>query len=151
MKYDDAKWHFESTPEGDKDTRWNQAAAHIGVYLRCCFAQGWIGEQHAEDDAARLAAREVIAGIRTGTDFLITYSDCRLLDDDLSEEGNAFTAYYYDKEYTADIEPFIKGELLNVSEAQYDYLKIKAVFDKRYAEWVAQGRPAKAKAWWRFW
>ena len=37
------------------------------------------------------------------------------------------------------------------TEADYDYPKYKAIFDQRYADWVAKGRPARQKSWWKFW
>ena len=152
MKYDDASWHFASTPEGADDERWKVAAAHIGAYMKCCLLRGWAGEIHTTDETSAEAVAAVRSGAMSGTEFCITYCDCKFTDEDLTEEGNAFTAYYYEGAYLDDAEQVIDGQLLASSEESYDGERLQTIFDQRYSEWVSTGRPAKKtkKAWWKF-
>ena len=153
MKYDDASWHFDSTQKITDEERWNIASAHIAVYLRCCFAQGWLGELHLEDESSRLDAQKVLTASMTATEFFITHCDCKFTDEDLNREGNAFTMYYFNRHYPEDLEnkECINGELLSSTEDKYNYPKIKEIFDQRYAKWLSKEKSATKKPKWKFW
>jgi hypothetical protein len=150
MKYDDASWHYDSTPEGSEDERWNVASAHIGVYLKWCLLKGWAGELHTGDSFSAAALNKVRSAEMTGTKFFITQCDCKFTDEDLVDEGNAFTGYYYEGDFVSDIESLEKGKLLSSPEEDFNFRELSAIFDRRYEEWVSNGRPAKKKtSWWR--
>lgn len=153
MKFDDASWHYDSTPKGSEEKRWDVAAAHIGIYLKWCLLKGWAGELHTEDETSAEAVEAVKTGTMTGTKFLIEQCDCKLTNEDLSDEGLAFTSYYYDDLYPHDAEPLIDGKMLSSPEEKYDFARLSAVIDKRYADWLSAGRPAKMakKPWWKLW
>ena len=165
MKYDDASWHIESTPDGPEDERWDAAAAHIAVYLRWCLLKGWAGELHTSDADSVDSIKAVLAGTMRATEFLSTHCDSKLMDEDLNDEGNAFTAFYYDSGYADDLEHLSGGGVLSLPEESYDLSRFQEVLDKRYAEWVAAGRPAEKparpqdpseprkpkKPWWKMW
>ena len=150
MKYDDASWHYESTPEGPEEERWNVAAAHIGVYLKWCLLKGWAGELHTDDEFGTAALEKVRSAEMTGTEFFISHCDCKFTDEDLVEEGNDFTTYYYEGDFASDVESLENGKLLSSPEGDFDYSRLSELFDRRYEEWVSSGRPtAKKKPWWK--
>jgi hypothetical protein len=151
MKYDDASWHYESTQEGPEDERWNVAAAHIGVYLKWCLLRGWAGELHTCDDFGTAGLKKVQSAEMTGTEFFISHCDCKFTDEDLDDEGNAFTAYYYEGDFVSDLESIEEGKVLSSPEGNFDFNRLSELFNRRYEEWVSSGRPAtKKKPWWRF-
>jgi hypothetical protein len=159
MKYDDAEWHFDSTPLGPDDARWAVASAHIGTYLKWCVEKGWAGEIHTEGEPGKDAVDSLKDGTITGSDFLVRECDCQFTDEDLVTEGNLFTAYYYDK-YAEDLQSIVGIALLTAPESEYDFPKLCRLLDQRYDEWVAQGRPEKSKQeraekstkpWWKLW
>ena len=79
--------------------------------------------------------------VSTGTEFLIENCDCRLTDEDLNEEGNAFTAYYYEHFYYEDLEN-IYGDVSH-EESAYDFDTLNKKLTARYQEWLANKRPKK--------
>ncbi|MCB9913350.1 MAG: hypothetical protein H7A46_22765 [Verrucomicrobiales bacterium] len=153
MKYDDASWHFESTPEGSEDERWKAAAAHIGVYLKWCLVRGWASPLLLEGDEDAARVEQVRSGSLTGTAFLNDWCDSKFIDDLLVDEANAFTAYYYNGDYISDVELLVRGKLLSAAEEAYDFPRLQKVMDTRYDEWVSLGRPSKKpkKPWWKIW
>ena len=78
MKYDDATWHYDNTSQIGQPNEY--AATHIGLFLKWCILKGWAGDLHTEEDADELES--VIDGTMSGTDFLTTYCDCQLADED---------------------------------------------------------------------
>jgi len=139
MKYDDASWHFDSTPEfEEEDERWVIAAAHIGVYLKWCLLQGWAGQLHTEEESDRAIVEQVKSGDMTGAEFLIQQCDCKFTDEDLNDEGNAFTAFYYADIYPEDLESVARDSILSAPESEYDFPALSEIIDRQYAEWFAE-------------
>jgi|GEM_PF-2553458 hypothetical protein len=138
MKYDDASWHYDSTPEFEDDERWAVAAAHIGVYLKWCLLQGWAGELHTEDEADQNMVEQVISGNMTGAEFLIQQCDCQFTNEELNDEGNAFTSYYFADHYPEDLESVAREQILSAPESEYDFDALREIFDRQYGEWLAE-------------
>jgi len=138
MKYDDASWHYDSTPEFEDEERWAVAAAHIGVYLKWCLIQGWAGELHTKDEADQAIVEQVQAGNMTGADFLMQQCDGKFTNEDLNDEGNAFTAYYYADIYPEDLESVARDAILSAPESEYDFPALSEIIDRQYAEWFAE-------------
>jgi hypothetical protein len=91
MKYDDASWHYGGDfPVGLPP---EAGATHIAMFLGWAVLNGLAGEYHTADaayDLARLHRREV-----TPTQWFLQACDEKFTDEDLSDEGNSFSASYY--------------------------------------------------------
>ena len=99
MKYDDASWHYGGNFPPDLTPA--AGATHIAMFVAWCLLNGLAGEIHIEDfpDALeRLKNRKITPG-----SWFISSCDEKFTDEDLNEEGNAFTVYYY----AADDAPYL--------------------------------------------
>lgn len=134
--YDKAEYHADGDfPEG-LDER--QAFVHTGLYLGWIIERGLHSQQFARDFGdlvRRFRAREL-----TGPQV---YEACDgvLLDEMLSDEGNAFTAAYFDFEggdFLGDYEETLGGNLgslYEVEDSWSNYEKLRAVLDRRFEDW----------------
>ena len=95
-KYDDVGWHFgaKGFPAGATE---EYAGAHIGIFLRWCFARGWVGEIHRLDPVSQADVHSVVSGEMTGSEFLFKHCDGKLTSEDLSAAGNRFASKKYDR------------------------------------------------------
>jgi hypothetical protein len=158
MKYDDASWHYEG--DFPEDLPESAGATHAGMFLAWSLLNGLGNESFMADipeDLTRLKERKITPGA-----FLAEVCDEKLVDEELSDEGNAFAAAYYDgsSDFAVDYEATVTTGLPTIyhaedSWANYDLLK--PVFDRRYREWKdkpasppAPEPPAK-KPWWKPW
>ena len=131
MKYDDASWHYGGDfPEGQPE---EHGGTHIALFLKWCFARGWVGSLHMEEEPDAIGA--VVSGKMSATDFLFKYCDGKFIDEDLNEVGNCFTARYYgDDGLYLDDYAEVFGDLMYVApEAAHDYQKFSTMLDDRYA------------------
>lgn len=153
MKYDDASWHYDSTPEGPDDQRWEAASAHIGVYLKWCILRGWAGDVHTGDEFGQKALRGVKSGEISGTKFLIDQCDCKFTDDDLTDEGNHFTSYYMEAGFIDDVSSIVGDQLMSVPESEYNFEALSRMFEKRHKSWASGDlmEEQAPKPWWKFW
>jgi hypothetical protein len=144
MKYDDASWHYGGEfPDGSPE---EYGGTHIALFLRWCFVKGWAGELHLEEEPE--AVQKVIDGEMSATDFLFNYSDGKLIDVSLSDEGNAFAQRYYGDEgfYLADYAEHF-GELMYVaSEAEHDFAKFSAMVNARVGIDILTEADARSQA-----
>src|SRR5262245_35631219 len=120
--YDKAKYHDETVQEyGLSD---EHAANHTVVFLRWLIERRMISEAFEKEDES------ILGQFRAGAISIhkvYEWWDCCLLDDMLSEEGNAFAMHYFDFEpgaYIADYMRALKGGLpsefhIDYSEANY--------------------------------
>ena len=132
-------WHYGGDfPEGLPT---ENGGTHIGMYLAWVINNDLIGEMHLEDASESILAvknRQI-----TGRDFLIQECDEKFWNDDLNEEGLAFTNYYYSddsgmKLYIQDYEQILSNEVEStyyVEGTWNNYDKIARVIDIRYKEW----------------
>lgn len=129
MKYDDASWHYGGTfPEGQPE---EHGGTHIAIFLKWCFAKGWAGALHMQEEPDAVAS--VVSGEMSGTAFLFKYCDGKFIDEDLNEEGNAFAAQYYGSDglYLDDYAE-VFGDLMYVApEEAHDYSKLSNMLNAR--------------------
>ncbi len=137
MKYDDAEYFFLNFENDDLP---NEAGAtHIGMFMAWLILHDLISEDIQEDAAEAIA--QVKAREMTGKDFVVDICDCKLLDDELSEEGNEFAAWYYETLYFQDYcQVFeITGDtavaFCSVEDHWQNFDKLAPVLDKRFDEW----------------
>jgi hypothetical protein len=140
---DRADWH--SGGEFPADLPPENGGTHIGMFLAWIIHNGLQGEFHDEESPEELEA--VRDRMLTGREFLFRACDGKFWDEDLSEEGNAFTASYYQGEggkgygaYIQDYERVLAVDLprtYHVEDTWANYDEIAAVISERYAAWRA--------------
>lgn len=144
MKYDDAEYAFLNF-ETDLDT--DAGYTYIGQYLAWAILTG-LGNTHPQRGAAWLDSHAALRERRTTPgEVLATFCDGKLTDDDLNEEGNAFTRVYYEKHYYADYETTMTplmadtghptDDFCSVPDTWESYALLAPVLDRRYADWKA--------------
>lgn len=136
MKYYDASWHYGgSFPE---DQPIENGGTHIALFLKWCFAKGWAGQLHAEEEPE--AVQAVVKGERSATEFFFKYCDGKFVDEDLNDEGTNFAIKYYGDNglYFEDYaENF--GELMYLApESLQDFKKFSAMLNARFASGVLE-------------
>jgi hypothetical protein len=142
MKYDDASWHYGGNfPAGQPE---EHGGTHIALFMKWCFAKGWAGSLHMEEEPEAIAA--VVRESMSATDFLFKYCDGKFTNEDLTEEGNAFAAQYYgdDGLYLDDYaEAF--GDLMYVApESAHNYAQFAAMLDARLSSGVLKKSQLKS-------
>jgi hypothetical protein len=141
VKYDDASWHYgaENFP---KELPQSAGAIHTGMFVAWAMLSGFAGEQHIDESQElikRLEGRTI-----TPAEFFLEACDGKFTDEDMNEEGNAFTAAYFDFEtgsYLGDYEEVLAAEvptLYDVPDTWESYDRLKPVLDRRLSEWRAR-------------
>lgn len=140
MKYDDAEFYFLNFETDDLP---NEAGAtHIGMFIAWLIRHDLVSENLQANAAAEL--EQVKSKKMTGREFLVDLCDCKLLDDDLSEDGNAFASWYYEANYLDDYAQVFKvcGETMvefcSVADTWKNYDQLSPVLAKRFNEWQSQ-------------
>ena len=88
VKFDDAKWHYGSTPDNLPDAeRWKLAATHIGLFARWLVRRNWLTMDIDESDPIfaefKHNAEAVGRGLMSGTELLGQYFDYKLCSTDI--------------------------------------------------------------------
>lgn len=143
MKYDDASWHYGG--EFPADLPDEAGATHTGMYVAWALLSGLAGNIHVTDypeDIQRLQERSVTPGA-----FFLSACDGKFTNEDLTDEGNAFTSGYFDFEkgqYLADYDatfgtnlPEGPNSLYYVTDSWDNFDKLRPVLDMRLLEWRA--------------
>lgn len=134
MAIDRADWHYGGDfPEDLPD---ENGGTHIGIYLAWIINNNLQGE--FLDEELPEALEEVRNRKITGRDFLINYHDEKFWEEDLSDEGLAFTEDYYSGEYNSDYEKTLAENLpsvYHVEDTWENYDKIAPIIDRRFNEW----------------
>ncbi|MGQ0800181.1 MAG: tetratricopeptide repeat protein [Pseudomarimonas sp.] len=144
MKHDDAEYAFlEFETELDN----NAANTHIGMYLAWAVLNRLVPESKWEGSTWDVALNEVRERRKTGGEFLSDQCDCKLMSDDLNEEGNAFTLSYYGRQFVADYEAVFAqqipdtghptDDLCCVPDTWENFDLLRPLLDRRFAEWKA--------------
>jgi hypothetical protein len=135
--YDQAKWHYEAE-DFPKDILPEQAYVHTGMFI------GWILDNdlysaelgQSANDAIRLFKQRSI----TGSDFYREVLYGTFTSDELSDEGDAFTAYYFNMLTGAYYQEFL-DLVIDPGHSEYEcpdtienYDKLKIRIDNRYEE-----------------
>lgn len=137
MKYDDASWHYGGDFPADLPDE--AGGTHTGLYLAWALLSGLAGEIHQSDFAAELEAlknRRISPGA-----YFLNICDGKFTDEDLSDEGNAFTQFYFDFQkgkYLLDYEEaFLDGlpSLYHVIDSWENFDKIRPILDQRFQHW----------------
>jgi len=140
MAIDRMDWHADG--EYPEDLPEENAGTHIGMYLAWIINNNLVGELHLEEDANELQA--VQERRMTGREFLIRLCDSKFWNEDLSEEGLAFTEQYYGAEsdgYFADYEQALAQHLpsiYHVEDNWHNYDLIAPLITNAYEYWKTQ-------------
>ena len=141
MKYDDASWHYGG--DFPRDLPIEAGATHIGMFVAWALISGLAGELHTEDfpdELEALRTRSVTPGA-----FFLEHCDGKFTDEDLSDQGNAFAAAYFNLEsgdYLADYENVLGGSLpslYHVQDTWQNFDLLKPTLDTRFTEWSNTG------------
>lgn len=140
MAIDRVDWHY--TAEYPNDLAEENSGTHIGMYLAWIINYNLVGELHLEEDAEELQA--VRERTMTGKDFLIKLCDTKFWDEDLNEEGLAFTEHYYHDDHHGYFNDYVQTlatslpSLYNVADSWQNYDLIAPVITKAYQRWKAK-------------
>jgi hypothetical protein len=152
---DRADWHYGG--DFPKELPIENGGTHIGMYINWVIDKDLIGELHLED--SKQGIEDVKGRKLTGRDFLFDYCDEKFWEDDLNEEGLAFTKYYYQNpndpedaygKYIEDYERILGSEfesLYEIPNSWENYEKIAQQIDTVYEKWKNRGN----KKPWQFW
>jgi len=137
MKYDDASWHYGG--DFPKDLPDEAGGTHTGMFVAWAMISGLGGELHVTEcpqDLALLTDRGETPG-----SFFLRVCDGKFTNEDLNDEGNAFTGEYFDFEkgsYAADYEQTLGADfetLYHVPDTWENFDRLAPVLDRRLAEW----------------
>lgn len=150
MKYDDASWHYRG--DFPEDSPEEYGGTHIALFLKWCFAQGWAGELHLQEEPED--TQRVIGGQLSATEFFFKYCDGKLTDEDFNAEGNAFAEKYYGDEglYLADYSKEFGDLMYIASEKEHDFNKFHTMLETRLkSEILTESQAKSGKPRWKFW
>ena len=140
--YDKAKYHRESVELAGLDEV--QAEVHTAFFL------GWLIDNDLVSDEMRSECPDLLAEYKLRKKTAIDvygFWDCCLVDDMLSDDGNAFAQSYFDfarGQYLADYADTLLNELPSEFHVPYtweNYAIIGERIDRRYAEWRKSQKP----------
>ncbi len=149
MKYDDASWHSGGEfPEGSPE---EYGGTHIALFLRWCFAKGWAGELHLQEEPGD--TDRVGQGTLRATDFFYKYCDGKLTNEDLNAEGNAFAEQYYGRDglYLDDYAQHFSQLMYVAPEEAHDFEAFSSLLESRYQTGILTTGQLSTKPWWKFW
>lgn len=145
--YDKAKYHYETIEQHGLSGE--HATNHTVMFLR------WLIERRMMSEFFETESEGPPWQFGPGAMSIhqvYNWWDCCLVDDMLSEEGNAFALHYFDFEHGRYIHDYIEtlqGSLpseFHVVYTEDNYQKMRQIIDRRYAEW----KTPKKKGWWPF-
>jgi hypothetical protein len=144
--YDKAKYHDETIDQYGLSEE--HAANHTVVFLR------WLIERQLMSEFFEKEAVEILKRFRSGEATIhqvYSWWDRCLVDDMLSEEGNAFAMHYFEfgsgrylRDYAATLQRGLPSEF-HIDFTESNYAAMKRVMDRRYEEWKKPKR-----RWWPF-
>ena len=139
--YDKAKYHDETIDELGLPEE--HAANHTAFFLR------WLIEHSLVSAFFESESAQILSAFRAGQASIhavYDWWDRCLIDDMLSDEGNAFAQAYFDferGEYLKDYARVLQRDLpseFHVPYTEANYQTLRAVIDSRYAAWKAAAR-----------
>jgi hypothetical protein len=135
--YDKAKWHRDG--DYPEDLAPDQAFVHAGMFL------GWLIDHDLVSDELREQLGEQLEDFKrrklTGPEVYAACDGC-LVDDMLSDAGNAFAKEYFALErspFLSDYEELLGAELPSLYHVANDwknYERLKVRIDERFQEWL---------------
>jgi len=135
VKYDDASWHTGGLFPADLPPE--AGATHIGMFVAWCALHDLAGDIHA-DALAPLQSRALTPGR-----WFLQACDGKFTDDDVNDDGNDFTAAYFEAEdmtYVADYQDTLAldlDSLYRVPDTWASYDALAPVIAARFAAWQA--------------
>lgn len=140
MKYDDAEFYFLNFESDDLP---NEAGAtHIGMFMAWMIRHDLVSEDLQASASTEL---ELVKSKKiTGREFLVDLCDCKLMAEDLSEDGNTFASWYYESNYLDDYAQVFKVrgettmEFCSVADTWENYNQLAPVLAKRFTQWQSQ-------------
>lgn len=144
--YDKAKYHYHTIEEHDLPEE--HACNHTVVILRWLIENRLMSDEFEHEESERLArfrARQISAH-----DIYDAWDRC-LVDDMLSDPGNAFAMHYFDfakgryiHDYIAALQRGLPTEF-HIKFTEDGYQTMKAIIDRAYSAWKHPKKP------WQFW
>ncbi len=137
MAIDRIDWHGESAEQAGFPNE--NGGTHIGIYLAWMINHHLEGEFHQEESAEEL--EQVRTRQITGREFLTRMCDEKFLEEDLNEEGSAFTqAYYESNEYFKDYDATLVDsngltDTYAVEDTWENYYLMADVISQKYKQW----------------
>jgi hypothetical protein len=140
--YDDWRWHTDGAfPAGRSPT---QGYVHIGVFVAWLVRHGMADRERI----AQLGGAADITGLMDHDGLPTSLREStggRLSADLLTAEGRGFTSAYYAPEYgyPRDWQRTFgrRADRYDVPDSWESYDRVAPTIDKRYSEWVQNGRP----------
>ena len=141
MAIDRADWHYGGDYPEELPPK--NGGTHIGMFL------AWVIHNSLEGPELREYAQESLEAVKarrmTGCEFLFTECDEKLIESDLSDEANAFAAWYYstpegEMPYVDDYSNALAEDLPTVyyvADSWENYDKIAPIISAAYAQWKA--------------
>ena len=137
--YDKAEYHAESV--SDLGLSEEHAENHAVFFLR------WLIEHDLMSEFFTTKAADILQKFRSGSATIhevYGWWDTCLIDDMLSEEGNAFAKHYFEfqggkylSDYAATLQRGLPSEF-HVDYTEANYQCMREVIDRRYAEWKSR-------------
>jgi hypothetical protein len=137
LVYDKAKYHDESIEQLGLPEE--HAENHTAFFLRWLIDNGLMSDFFLQESVEVLDCWRV--GEATIHDVYRHWDSC-LIEDMLSETGNAYAAEYFDFEsgaYLADYAQLLQRDLPTEFHVVYDeanYQRLRVRLDSRYAQWI---------------
>jgi hypothetical protein len=147
MKYDQIDWH--SSGDYPKELPYENGGIHIGMFLCWAINNNLEGELHKNESQDSL--KQVLNREMTGLQFLLRECDEKFTDEDLNDEGNYFTKFYFESDnYLIDYEEKLGANvstLYHVEDTWENFDTISKQITKRFQKW----KGLQYKQWWEFW
>jgi hypothetical protein len=137
--YDKAKYHAETVEAHGLPEE--HASNHAVFFLRWLIEHALMAKWFIEETGGDF---EQYRTGKASIHDLYDSCDCCLIDDMLSDEGNAFAMEYFDFEkgkYLDDYTGLLQGTLPSEYHIRYteeNYARMKEVIDRRYIEWKSK-------------
>jgi hypothetical protein len=136
VKYDDASWHYEGNFPAEVPPE--NGATHIGMFLGWAIQRDLVGGLHRADEDTAFDLERIKNRHLRPRDFLLNWTDGKLTDDDLNDEGNAFATSYYQERYLADWADLFPDNY-RVDDSWENFDRVQAILDWRFDSWREGG------------
>ena len=146
--YDKGKYHDETVMEGNLPEE--RASVHTAFFL------GWLIESNLCSDEFNSESDELIAQYKNRSKTAVQvyeWWDRCLIDDMLSEEGNAFASEYFDLEkgqYLSDYKELLVKDLPSEFHVPYTW-ESQEVMSQRISYRHQKWKRSRSKKPWQFW
>jgi hypothetical protein len=126
--FDHADWHKDILPDA--------AVNHIAMFVGWAITRDLIAKVHRDDPNAAWYIERIKAREKTARDFTIDMCRSRLTEADLSPEGCAFAASYYNRYLSDYARVFIEAlSMYDVDDSLESFDRIARILDRRFAAW----------------